>query len=828
MLRHIPLSAKQVMPLVEGWRMAVTAAGAHADDAGLARTGDWLPAAVPGTAAGALADAGRFDVDRPEPLHDKDVWFACDVEVDDPGNRLLCLEGLATVAEVYWNGLRVLDSSSMYAAHRVPVVAERRNRLSIAFRALQPWLDRKGPRARWRPQLATSQGLRLVRTTLLGHMSGWCPDVHAVGPWRPVSLVTPDARDLHLEDLKTDLRDDGTGTLDVSFRLDPEEEAPRVSCAGTSAFASRGEDGTWRAHLEIADVAPWWPHTHGTPALHAVTVEVAGRAYDLGRTGFRRIAVDRGADGKGFALRINGVPVFARGAVWTNADILRLPGGSDSYAPWLDLAVEGGMNMLRIGGTMAYESPAFFELCDEKGIMVWQDFMFANYDYPVADEAFAATVRAEADQVLAGIQACPSLTVLCGGSEIYQQAAMLGLPESRYRGPLTEEILPGRAAHWRPDVPYVPNSPCGGAQPFSPNEGIAHYYGNSAYRRPLEDARRAGVRFAAETLAFSHVPQQRTLDSHLPVMPGHDPRWKARVPRDRGVGWDFEDVRDHYFEDVFGERPADVRYGDPARYLDQSRVVTGAVIEATMAEWRRAASSCAGALVWTWQDLLPGAGWGLVDATGEPKPAWYAMKRACRPVQVMMTDEGTNGLSVHAVNETGQDVPVVLSLACLRDGATPVVQGRREMTLGARQAVEIPATDLFGAFFDTTWAFRFGPLSHDVTVARLADPVTGSVLADAFLFPAGWRHERHAPALAAGLSQDSDGTWWLGLETDRLLRSVHVDDENFRPDDDWFHLAPGAKKMLRLRRRPQAASDARPHGTITMLNATGRIGYGND
>src|SRR5690606_32967515 len=126
---------------------------------------------------------------------------------------------------------------------------------------------------------------------------------------------------------------------------------------------------------------------------------------------------------------------------------------------------------------------------------------------PVKEGAVVAKVQAEASQMLAAIRHAPSLTVLCGGRESYRQGAMMGLPEATWRGPLTEEILPGIAGRLCPDIPYVPNSPCNGALPFISNEGVSHYYGVSAYCRPLDDARRAKVRFATECLAFSNVPE---------------------------------------------------------------------------------------------------------------------------------------------------------------------------------------------------------------------------------------------------------------------------------------------------------------------------------
>ncbi|WP_299809888.1 glycoside hydrolase family 2 protein [uncultured Roseibium sp.] len=765
-----------------------------------------VPAKVPGTVASALAAAGLYDPENPHPLHDRDAWYRTEFDAE-PGRYRLAFDGLATITEVWLNGERLLDSRNMFRRYEAEAELSESNRLEICFRALEPHLNARGPRARWKPQLATSQGLRLIRTTLLGHMPGWCPEIHAVGPYRPIRIEPADAPRITGTHILADLAPDGSATLTVSLKLENAGGTPELSCAGTTAEMIRQEDGRWTAVLRPADVTAWMPHTHGTPALYDVSVKEGDQRFSLGKTGFRRLDVDHGLDGKGFGLKVNGVSVFCRGAVWTCADLLNLPGDADSYRPLLEAARDAGMNMLRIGGTMLYETRAFFDICDDLGLLIWQDFQFANYDYPVKDEAFVQEVRAEVHDQLAKTQGSPSLAVLCGGSEIYQQGAMMGLPEERWKGPLCEEILPELAGRLRPDVPYVPNAPSGGVLPFSPGEGIAHYYGVGAYLRPLEDARRANVRFAAECLAFSNIPEQRSLDEGLPgIKPGHDPRWKARVPRDRGAGWDFEDVRDHYLKTLYGIDPAALRYGDPDRYLDLGRAVTGELMEQTFAEWRREGSSCQGALVWTFQDLAMGAGWGVIDAAGRPKPAFYALKRAFRPLQVSLTDEGTGGLAIHVINERPEEKQVTLSLECLRDGQVPVVSGRKDLILNPHSMQSLNAVELIGAFFDVTYAYRFGPPSHDVTAVRMLDTETGEVLAETFHFPDRFDRGLHQLEIRSELSRSRTGLFQLEIETDRLIRFVQINCDTHQPEENWFPLAPGAKKKIGL--QPTAGSGA--------------------
>lgn len=180
--------------------------------------------------------------------------------------------------------------------------------------------------------MMNTQGLRLIRTTALGYMPGWCPEIHAAGPWRPISLIRQEGV---LCTVRSSLDETGTGTVAIAVETGRTVVTARLTCAGYSTDLSSAENGKFFGELQIPGIETWWPHTHGRPALHEIFLELDGEQHRLGRTGFRKLEIDQGEDGDGFGLRINGQSVFCRGAVWTTADIVRLPGSRADYKPWL-------------------------------------------------------------------------------------------------------------------------------------------------------------------------------------------------------------------------------------------------------------------------------------------------------------------------------------------------------------------------------------------------------------------------------------------------------------------------------------------------------------
>jgi beta-mannosidase len=448
------------------------------------------------------------------------------------------------------------------------------------------------------------------------------------------------------------------------------------------------------------------------------------------------------------------------------------------------------MNMIRISGTTVYEADALYDELDAQGVLLWQDLMFANMDYP-DDPGFVAGIEVELAQQLARLAHRPSLAIVCGNSEGEQQAAMWGTTRDRWSPRLFHEVIPARVAAACPGVPYVPSSATGGAFPHAANSGPSSYYGVGAYMRPLEDARRAEVRFASECLAFANIP-----GANMP----HDPR----SPRDLGAGWTFDDVRDHYMRVVFGVDPVALRVSDHERYLALGRIATGEVMAQTFGEWRRARSTCGGGLIWFLRDLQPGAGWGLVDASGAAKPCLYLLSRALAPIALAITDEGTNGLALHVANDRPAPHTGKLTLTLWRSGDVRVGHVEREVTVPAHGAIELAAAELFDGFYDLSYAYRFGRPVADVVHAQLV-----GTAAEAFWCPAGWSSARE-PDVGLEVTGDASA---LAIRARRFALGVAIDAPGYVASDNYFHLAPGQVRTVAL------TGTGRLRATIAALNS---------
>ena len=779
----------------------------------LVESPEWVPATVPGTVASTLAANNRWTFENTPEIDGDDWWFRTTFQsaTESQHPAFLHFDGLATLAEVWLNGELVLTTNNMFRRYSVDVSSRLQadNELVLGFRSMTEELKKKRPRPRWKTNLVNNQQLRWFRGTLQGRIPGWSPPAPAIGPWRGIRLETS-AVSLHTVHLQSRL-DNGTGIVAFDGKLLTADSIDSASLRVGNHVAplqrTQQPDGfSLQGELQIAQAIAWWPHTHGQPTLYdcELLIESGNRKYSFpcAPVGFRQLEIETT---RGFQVRVNEQPIYCRGACWTVSDILTLTGTHEQLRHDLTLARDAGVNMLRVGGTMVYESDTFYRLCDELGILVWQDFMFANMDYPVDDESFRSNVTAEATEQLTRLAAHPCVAVYCGNSEIEQQAAMLGMPRELWSNSWFAQDLPELVGRLHAGTAYVPSTPTGGVLPFQPNTGLTHYYGVGAYLRPVTDVRRSDVKFTPECLGFSNVPEAATIEA---IMQGsnpvtHDPRWKRRVPRDTGAGWDFEDVRDHYLREVFHVDPVQLRSWDTPRYLQLSRLVTGEMMQQTFSEWRSSHGHNRGGLVWFYKDLWPAAGWGIIDSTGIPKAAYYALKRTWNSRQLVITDEGLNGLQLHLINETSQPCAGFVEVQLLKE--PNIVVARQEVSVGmeGRATRTLSADEILGGFYDVSYAYRFGPAHHDVVVATWFDG-DRRVISEAFHFI-----RRGIPVLERNVVLETsaervdENTCQITLQADRFLQAVHVSANGFLPDDNDFHLVPNRTKTVIFQSRQQ-------------------------
>ncbi len=840
---HSSIALNSITPNNDCWKLVHSEPGEYTDpQIFLTQHHSWIPAIVPGTVAQSLQAAGQWDLDHClEQQYDFDAfdwWYHGKFSVAKDlleKKHQLRFDGLATVCEIWLNGKLLANTANMFRAYELDVseclAAE--NDLLICFRSLKENLAQRRPRPSWKTNLTNHQQLRWIRTSLIGRMPGWTPPAAPVGPWLSIALERIESIEVSTLTLNTRLQQStegkNEGIVDIILRLTndsdhPIEQASIIVGDQATPLSITVIDNitTLSAQATIPNVQLWWPHTHGVPKLYDCKLMLRRGdqtiGIDCGKLGFKHVELLTAENQ--FKLQINGSALFCRGACWSINNAVSLTGTEEELLHSLVLARDAGMNMIRIGGTMLYETDLFYQLCDRLGIMVWQDFMFANMDYPIGDEDFRTEIQAEVEYQINRLRQHPCLTVYCGGSEVEQQAAMLGMPQELWRNELFATVLPDYCNRLHPGIPYVTNSPfspVSGTLPFHVGTGVAHYYGVGAYKRPLDDVKKANVQFTTECLAFSNIPEDASLEKAmrglLPV--AHHPRWKSRVPRDTGASWDFEDTRDHYLRVLFDVEPVTMRSHNMPEYLALSRVTPGEVMSRTFAEWRSAQMRCSGALIWLYKDFWPGAGWGIIDSDGMPKACYYYLKRAWATQVILITDEGLDGVKLHVINEDDISIDASVELTLLKNGKITIASATLPLTLEPGDNKEISADTMLGAFYDTTYSYRFGPVKHDLVLATLRNSKSGEVISEAFYFPVGYRLPKINACIEASAEIQDETHYLVKLKSDHFLQAVHFDVEGYLPSDNYFHLAPNQEKMILL---TQQATAKKFRGYIAAIN----------
>lgn len=761
-----PSSAASPVPQLE-WHLYRTESGQlqHApanrgDLTKLARCADAvLPAAVPGTAASAWRDAQAAGAPLPQqtPVEavagDHDWWWIAVVEIEAACTVRLHSNGIATRSAVHVDGQETSASESAFAAHEAEIDLEPGEHVvALCCRSLSSMVPPSRPRARWRSSLVPDRRLRWLRTPLIGRIP-WAGTAPVIGPWAGLEMTPIDEHEVRIRHVRTRMLEDGQGVVSIGLSSG-ECAVVHVSCAGAARTLRIGP-GETTAELRVADPELWWPSTHGDPVLHALVLEVDDRQTEVRRVGFRTICAER--DHGAFRLMVNGQAVYARGAVWAPVDPLGLDGSGEGVDQTVRLLVESGVNLLRVPGTDAYASPALMEACDRHGAMLWQDTPLASVD-PPEDETWLQDLAAETEQWARRLGEHPCLAVWSGGSENYQQAVLSGRAPQVWTSTALETTIPRAVGTGAPELVYVANSPMGGTPPTRSDTGLSHYFGVGAYRRPLSDAVTSGVRFAAECLAFGCPPDPATIDEAFPDLGAHGSgdswsRWRRDGARDPGASWSFEEITQHYARELLGPAPprgvpredevppgpvSDRPVCSPEQ-LSAERWTVEHVMTQVLGQWRRADSSCDGAIVLASRDLAPGPGWGLIDAHGRPKAGLRGFAAACARTALVLLDHGLDGLHVHVFHDGAERLrgQVDITTTTAQGGPGPSAQVGVDLAGPGEQV--IPVEPELGGFLDITGAWGFGAAAYDgvdVELVPEADSETaGHALRASFLRP---------------------------------------------------------------------------------------------
>jgi len=721
---------------------------------------------------------------------------------------LLQCDGLDTFAAVSLNGRPVAQTDNMHRRYEWEVkkfLHPGRNRIRVVFASVNDYTRRRFLKDRiYSSVTGTLAGTHpsFVRKMACNFGWDWGPSLVSMGIWRGIRLVgfsTARLRDVRL--LQTHTKNQ----VQLDVKLECETTAPaalrvrttvlrRGHVVAEAAAACRRNRG--RLTLIIRNPELWWPNGMGNQPLYEVRVELLtanGAVLDTQtkRIGLRTLRLDRHPDrwGESFQFVVNGVPFFAKGANWIPVDAVMGRRSPARYRALLQDAAAAHMNMLRVWGGGIFEDDCFYDYCDELGICVWQDFLFACMAYPSWDQAFLKNVEAEARDNVRRLRHHACLALWCGNNEMEQQAVgkvyrqfrTMTWPEYRR---LFDQLLPrvvreedGVVAYW----PSSPHSPQGDRADYNnPKCGDAHLWDVWHGKKPFEWYRTCQHRFNSE-FGFQSFPEPHTVFGYT-------------LPADRNV---TTAVMEHHQRSGIGNTTIMQYLLDwfrlPTSFemtLWTSQILQGMAIKYAVEHWRRNMPRGMGTLYWQLNDVWPVASWSSLDYHGRWKALHYMARHFYAPVLLSgLEDANHKTVELHVTNDTARTVTGTIRWQLTDLTGKTVRAGTVPARARPRANTRITTLDLHR---------EFDPRHRLLWIALT---VNGKTVSRNLVHLARPKHlELARPRIRTAVRPVGNNQFEIRLRTDRPALWVWVGLQNCacRATDNFFHLQPRRTHTIRI------------------------------
>ncbi len=830
--------------------------GAEAKTAGLTR---WMPASMPGTVHYALQKLGKIE----DPFDDRNELAVQWLDEQDwelrrivtasaadcaRSRQELVFEGIDTAATITLNGKRVGASANMFRRVVCDVrgaLKPGRNELMVVIEsptayAKAQWQAGKDRVAagdfRWQTGEVRSTWRGWIRKVQCHFGWDWGTYLATSGVWQPARLECADTpRIAYVQAAQTHIGPAGAPRA-VEVRVDVHLESAAASSGSVVAILMGGEmprdDRRERAVISSAtevkvrageSVATitlmvdkpilWWPAGEGPQYLYYLSVHFmddrGNRSPDvLKKIGLRTCEVvtekDQAPDGKpaeSFLFRVNGRPVYAKGANWIPADQFVDRCSIEVYRHLLGSMVEANMNMVRVWGGGWYEQESFYDICDELGLLVWQDFMMACALYPDTKD-FIRELTAEARHQVRRLSSRPSIALWCGDNENQTGVAHWWKKQPENQGKDIEGIYRKvMEALWKtcefedPTRRFWPSSPCNGvidADPDSPNRGDVHYWAVWHGKQPFSNYHTVKPRFASE-FGFQSFPEPRTLTA---VVPRVELNPSSRVMEHHQRSPDGNLM-------ITNTMAREMRIpNDFDAFCWVSQINQAMAIRTAVEHWRRLKPWCMGTIYWQVNDLWPVASWSSIDYHGRWKVLHHEAKRFYAPLLASIVHEKTHGKERLAVWATS-DLPRALAL----EGWLEVFtwSGKRIARVSVRGALAAGASKSLASFdvakllagkAEPHQVCCFVTLDERASKRGVATEDRAHAENHATLVPWKWA-SIEAPRLSQRLSARADGIE-LTVRAKNVVPFFHAEFSGLEGhfDADWQVLRPGTSHAM--------------------------------